>query len=380
MSPAGHTATAPGRVNLIGEHTDYTGGFVLPMAIDFATTATIEPAEGDTITFISENFGEQATYSLSNFPSHGRAHWSDYPAGVLWVLRRKGIDVPAFTLRLNGNVPLGSGLSSSASIEVATALAILHHAGVDLPGTEIATLCRSAENDFVGGTVGIMDQFVSVYGRAGNALLLDCRSLAYEYLPLPSSVSVVICNSMVKHNVAHGEYGDRNGEVMAGQAVIVRERPGVESLRDATLADLNACRALMSPASYHRCKHIITENDRVERARIALQAGDLTAFGHLMYEAHASFRDDFAASCPEVDKLVDIAATLPGCLGARMTGGGFGGCTINLVRNEAASAFSDELRHRYRQRFDIAAEIYICEAVDGAVRHNAPLQSEGTRA
>ncbi len=367
MSPAGHTATAPGRVNLIGEHTDYTGGFVLPMAIDFATTATIEPAEGDTVTFISENFGEQATYSLSNFPSHGRAHWSDYPAGVLWVLRRKGIAVPAFTLRLNGNVPLGSGLSSSASIEVATALAILHHARVDLPGTEIATLCRSAENDFVGGTVGIMDQFISVYGRAGNALLLDCRSLAYEYLPLPSSVSVVICNSMVKHNVAHGEYGDRNGEVMAGQAVIVRERPGVESLRDATLADLNACRALMSPASYHRCKHIITENDRVSRARVALQAGDLKGFGELMYEAHRSFRDDFSASCPEIDKLVDIASTLPGCFGARITGGGFGGCTVNIVAADQAEAFRHELVRQYKTDLGIEAESYISGAADGAL-------------
>ncbi len=367
MSSAGQTFTAPGRVNLIGEHTDYTGGFVLPMAIQFETKAEIEPGPPGKVTFVSENFGESASYDLANFPSHGRAHWSDYPAGVLWVLRRKGIEVPAFTLRLNGNVPLGSGLSSSASIEVATAMALLHFAGTMLPGTEIATLCRSAENDFVGGTVGIMDQFVSVYGRAEHALLLDCRSLAHEDLPLPKTVSVVICNSMVKHNVAHGEYGDRNGEVMAGQAVIVRERQGIESLRDASLGDLEACRSLMSSESYHRCKHIITENERVLRARIALLGGDLKAFGDLMYEAHISFRDDFAASCPEIDKLVDIAATLDGCFGARITGGGFGGCTVNIVVAEKAESFRRELVRRYKDDLGIEAESYISTAADGAL-------------
>ncbi len=371
MPSARHTFTAPGRVNLIGEHTDYTGGFVLPMAICFETSATVEPADGDKVTFISENFGEQAVYDLRSFPTHGRAHWSDYPAGVLWILRKQGIEVPAFTLRLDGNVPLGSGLSSSASVEVATAMALLHHANATLPGTEIATLCRSAENDFVGGTVGIMDQFVSVYGRADHALLLDCRSLDHEDLPLPPSVSVVICNSMVKHTVAHGEYGDRNGEVMAGQAVIVSERPGVGSLRDATLEDLEACRALMSPESYHRCKHIITENGRVQRARIALLAGDLKSFGELMVEAHNSFRDDFAASCPEIDKLVQIALTLPGCFGARITGGGFGGCTVNIVAADQAESFRQELVHRYKEALGIEAESYITRAADGALARNA---------
>ena len=340
------------------------------MAIDFATTATVDAGSPDTLTIVSANFGEQVDYRLSDFPSHGRGHWSDYPAGVAWVLRGRGIDVPACTLRLDGNVPLGSGLSSSASIEVATAMALLHQVNAELPGTEIATLCRSAENDFVGGTVGIMDQFVSVYGLAGHALLLDCRSLEHENLPLPPSVSVVICNSMVKHTVAHGEYGDRNGEVMAGQAVLVRERPGVASLRDATLADLEACRTQMSDASYHRCRHIITENARVQSARTALLSGDLPAFGELMKEAHISFRDDFAASCPEIDKLVEIADTLPGCFGARITGGGFGGCTVNLVAAEQAEIFRQELVSQYRSALGIEAESYISRAADGALARN----------
>ena len=367
MSSARHRFTAPGRVNLVGEHTDYTGGFVLPMAIDFETTAVLEPNPGKHVRFISDNFEEGVEYDLANFPAHGRGHWSDYPAGVLWVLRRKGIEVPPFTLRLGGNVPLGAGLSSSASVEVATMMALLDHAQVSLSGEEIATLCRSAENDFVGGSCGIMDQFVIVFGRAGNALLIDCRGLTHEDLPLPDSVSVVICNSMVKHTVAHGEYGDRNGEVMAGQAVVVRERPGVQSLRDASLADLEACRAQMSDASYHRCRHIISENSRVQQARVALQAGDLVDFGRLMYEAHASFRDDFAASCPEVDKLVEIAATIPGCFGARITGGGFGGCTVNLVAADQAEAFRRDLVRQYKDALGIEAESYVSRAADGAL-------------
>ncbi len=371
MSSAGQSFTAPGRVNLIGEHTDYTGGFVLPMAIEFATSGVIEPAPPNVARFSSDLFGEDATYDLANLPAHGRGHWSDYPAGVLWVLRQQGIDVPAFHLRLTGDVPLGSGLSSSASIEVATAMALLHHADVSLPGTEIATLCRRAENDFVGGTVGIMDQFVSVFGRAGHAVLLDCRSLAYEYLPLPPSVSVVICNSMVKHSVAHGAYGNRNGEVMAGQAVLVRERPGISSLRDATLADLDACRSLMAPESFCRCRHIITENDRVQHARTALLAGDLAEFGRLMVQAHSSFRDDFEASCPEIDTLVEIARTLPGCFGARITGGGFGGCTVNIVAADQAETFRHALIAQYKTALNIEAESYISRAADGALARSA---------
>lgn len=358
---------APGRVNLIGEHTDYTGGFVLPMAIEFQTVARIRPQAGRRATFISLNYGETSEYELDTPPAHGRGHWSDYPMGVAWALTRKGIAIPGFIMELSGDVPLGAGLSSSASVEVAAAMALLHHVGLTLPPAEIATTCRDAENLFVGGACGIMDQFVITAGRAGRVLLLDCRSLDYELLPLPASVKIVICNSMVKHTVAHGEYGDRRGEVEAGQAAIRRARPEIELLRDATVADLDACRSLMSAESYARCRHIITENARVQRARVALQSGDLANFGILMYEAHASFRDDFAASCPEVDTLVEIARTLPGCYGARITGGGFGGCTVNLVASEDAENFREALVEKYRQQLGIEAEIYISAASDGAI-------------
>ena len=359
--------TAPGRVNLIGEHTDYTGGFVLPMAIEFETVARIRPQAGMRATFLSLNYGETAEYELDAPPEHGRGHWSDYPMAVVWALTRKGITIPGFTMELSGDVPLGAGLSSSASVEVATAMALLDHAGLTLSPAEIATTCRDAENLFVGGACGIMDQFVITAGRAGRVLLLDCRSLDFDLLPLPSSVKIVICNSMVRHTVAHGDYGDRRGEVEAGQAVIRRARPGIELLRDATLVDLEACRSSMSPESYARCRHIITENERVQRARAALQSGDLAMFGTLMYEAHASFRDDFAASCAEVDTLVEIARTLPGCYGARITGGGFGGCTVNLVASEAAESFRETLVERYREQLGIEAESYISAASDGAI-------------
>lgn len=366
-SSVARQAAAPGRVNLIGEHTDYTGGFVMPMAIDFETVAAIAPLENKTVELLSENFRETVRLDLDNFPKHGHGHWSDYPAGVLAELLKRKLPLRGFRMSLNGDVPLGAGLSSSASVEVATAVAVLEYLGVSLPAAEIATLCRAAENDFVGGSCGIMDQFVITNGTAGHALLLDCRSLAYELLPIPDSVKVVICNSMVKHTVAHGEYGNRNDEVMTGQRILAGSRPGVKELRDATLADLEACKDAMSPEVYKRCRHVITENARVLRAKAALEAHDLRAFGELMREAHVSFRDDFQASCLEVDTLVEIANTVRGCFGARITGGGFGGCTVNLVAAEEADRFRDALVAGYHDRLGIAADCYISRASDGAM-------------
>ncbi len=362
-----HGFSAPGRVNLIGEHTDYTGGLVLPMAIEFETVARIEARRDRTVSFSSTSFDGVAEYPLDLFPERGRRHWSDYPAGVVKMLRDAGVDVSGFTMQLSGDVPLGAGLSSSASIEVATAVAVLAEAGATMPAARIATLCQRAENEFVGGACGIMDQFVITSGRKGHALLLDCRSLDYELLPLPESIRVVICNSMVKHEVAHGEYGDRRGEVEEGQAAIRRVRPGVEMLRDATLADLEAAREAMSEEAYLRCRHVITENARVLEARQALEQGDMGRFGQLMYAAHASFRDDFQASCAEIDGLVEMASGLPGCFGARITGGGFGGCTVNVVAQEQAESFQEALTAGYQARFGILAECYISGAADGAL-------------
>jgi galactokinase len=282
-------------------------------------------------------------------------------------LMQEGIAVGGFSVTLMGDVPLGAGLSSSASVEVATAMALLSHAGVTLPLERIATLCRRAENEYVGAKSGIMDQFVVTGGVAHRVMLLDCRSLGYELLPLPEQERVVICNSMVKHDVAAGEYGDRRDEVEAGQAVLRSLRPGIELLRDATVEDLEACREKMSPESFARCRHIITENGRVMEARVALLDADMERFGALMVEAHASMRDDFAASCPEVDMLVEIAMRQPGCFGARITGGGFGGCTVNVVSVERASEFVEGVRREYREATGIEAQCFVCEPSDGAV-------------
>jgi galactokinase len=362
----GHIFAAPARVNLIGEHTDYTGGFVMPMAIDFRTMAVVSAREDGRAVFYSANYDEEVGFEIAGLTRTPGGNWSDYPAGVLWSLGEEGVAVPGFGMSLAGDVPLGAGLSSSASVEVATAMALLGHAGKELPLEKVATLCRRAENQYVGAKSGIMDQFAVAGCVANRAMLLDCRSLEYQLLPLPDQVRVVICNSMVKHAVATGEYGDRSAEVEAGQAVLRRERPGVKLLRDATLEDLEACRDLMSAASFKRCRHIITENARVMEARKALLAGDMERFGALMVEAHVSVRDDFAASCEEVDVLVAIAMQQTECFGARITGGGFGGCSVNVVRAEAAEQFVATLRREYAAKTGIAADCFVCTPSDGA--------------
>jgi galactokinase len=362
----GQIFAAPARVNLIGEHTDYTGGFVMPMAIDFRTMAVVSARDDARAVFYSANYDEEVGFEISSLQRAPGGKWSDYPAGVLWSLQQEGVAVGGFSLSLAGDVPLGAGLSSSASVEVATAMALLRHAGVELPLEKVATLCRRAENEYVGAKSGIMDQFASAGCVANRAMLLDCRSLSYQQLPLPDEVRVVICNSMVKHAVATGEYGDRSSEVEAGQAVLQRERPGVKLLRDATLDDLEACRDSMSVASFKRCRHIITENERVMKAREALLAGDMERFGNLMVEAHVSFRDDFAASCEEVDVLVAIAVQQAECFGARITGGGFGGCSVNIVRSDSTDRFVATVRREYAAKTGIEADCFVCTPSDGA--------------
>lgn len=363
----GRAFAAPARVNLIGEHTDYTGGLVMPLAIDFCTRAVVSSRDDNRAVFYSANYSEEAGFEVASLGREPRGHWSDYPAGVLWSILQEGIAIGGFSMTLAGDVPLGAGLSSSASVEVAAAMALLDHAGVTLPLPKIATLCRRAENEYVGAKSGIMDQFVVAGGVAHRAMLIDCRSLEYELLPLPSQVRVVICNSMVKHQVATGEYGDRRDEVEAGQAVLRQERPGIELLRDATLLDLEACKDKMTAASFARCRHIITENGRVMEARAALLRSEVTRFGELMVQAHASMRDDFAASCAEINMLIEIAMRQDGCFGARITGGGFGGCTVNLVSTEKAESFVESVRREYEERTGIAAQCFVCEPSDGAL-------------
>jgi galactokinase len=369
---------APARVNLLGEHTDYTGGLVLPMAIPFATHATISPRLDDRYGFTSELFPETLTLDR-NDRSPARGLWADYPVGVLRQLQQRGIEPPAFDLHLAGNAPFGAGLSSSASVEVASAMAILALAHAILPLEEIAVLAQRAENEYVHSPCGIMDQFVITAAKAGHALLLDTRSLTYEHLPMNkgalADTQIVVCNSMVKHSVATGEYGMRRRESEEGQAVLVRKF-GIRDLGDATLDQLQAAQSEMSEHAFRRCRHIISDNARVREAKQAMFAGDPVAFGKLMLLGHASERDDFECSCDEVDFLVETATHLPGCFGARLTGGGFGGCTVNLVERAHSDAFATALKAAYKQQLNIAAETYLCEAVDGAWLRNAAATKE----
>ena len=359
---------APGRVNLIGEHTDYAEGFAMPAAIDFATLAAISPREDGKIVIYAENFGEEYSCSTDALPTQATGHWSDYPLGVFAILKGEGYVIPSFSLSLWGDVPPSSGLSSSAAIEVATALAVTGLIGVTIPGPKLALLCQRGENEFVGANCGIMDQFISANGKEDHALLLDCRDLSYRLAPIPPDVALVIANTMVKHSVAGDGYTTRRAEVEEACRILASHRPEIKFLRDATLADLEAWGHEIPPDSLKRARHVITENLRTVAAADALMRRDLPALGKLMHEAHLSYSKDFEGSCIEADTMVDLAQDLPGLIGARLTGGGFGGCTINVVQKEHAAAFAKALKERYNHATGIDPEIHICHASDGAHR------------
>ena len=358
----------PGRVNLIGEHTDYAEGFVMPAAIDFATLAGISPRTDGKIVINSENYGDQKSVDATALPPEHVGHWTDYVIGVVQILAGEGHRIPGFSLSVWSDVPVGSGLSSSAALEVASALAVESLIGVSYPGPLVARLCQRAENEYVRASCGIMDQFISANGQPNHALLLDCRDLSYRMAPIPDHVALVIANTMVKHSVAGGDYTTRRAESEAACAVIAGHRPGVRFLRDATLQDLEKWGHEMAPKSLMRARHVISENLRTVAAAEALLCGDLTELGKLMAQAHWSYSKDFEASCIEADTMVELAQDLPGLIGARLTGGGFGGCTINLVEQSQAAEFSRMLGSRYTAKMGIVPEIHICHASGGAHR------------
>ena len=357
-------SVAPGRVNLIGEHTDYAEGFVMPAAINFATLAGISPRNDGKIAVYSENQGEERIFD--GVQAKGTKEWTDYPMGVVAILAGEGHKIPGFSLSIWSDVPLASGLSSSAALEVATAFAVLGLIGKSYPGPELARLCQRAENEFVGANCGIMDQFISINAKENHALLLDCRDLSYKLAPIPDHVALVIANTMVKHSVAGGDYPTRRRESEAACAVIAKHKPGVKFLRDCTLEDLEKWRGEMESKSYLRAKHVISENLRTVAAADALIKGDMKTLGRLMGEAHTSYSKDFEGSCVEADAMVALAADLPGLIGARLTGGGFGGCTINLVEQGKAEAFAEALGARYAEQIGIVPQIHVCHASGGA--------------
>ena len=361
---------APGRVNLIGEHTDYAEGFVMPAAIDFATLAAISPRTDGKVVIYAENFYEERSYDARALPTTATVHWSDYPLGVMAVLAGEGYKIPALSLSLWGDVPVASGLSSSAAVEVATAVAVTGLMGVSIPGPRLARLCQRAENEFVGANCGIMDQFISANGAENHALLLDCRDLSFRLAPIPPDVALVIANTMVKHSVAGDGYTTRRAEVEEACRILATHRPEIKFLRDATIADLEAWGHEIPPNALKRARHVITENQRTVDAADALMRRDLPTLGRLMHEAHISYSQDFEGSCIEADIMVELAEGLapevPGLIGARLTGGGFGGCTINVVEKVHAAAFASALKERYKAATGIDPEIFICHASAGA--------------
>jgi galactokinase len=364
---------APGRVNLIGEHTDYNDGFVMPAAIGFFTAVAVAPRADRTLVIYSENYSEQIEFDLDDLPATPSGHWSDYVVGVMKMLGRSGITVGGANLLIDGSVPQGAGLSSSASLEVAVGYALLDVTGQSsdqdrIDRTRLALLCQRAENEFVGARCGIMDQFVSSHGERGRALLLDCRSLEYRLLPLPDNVVLAICNTMVKHSIARGEYNQRRAECEAGVRALSKYLPNVRALRDVTLPELATYGGELPDAVRRRCRHVISENTRVLRAGEALEHGDLQAFGKLMLESHRSLRDDFEVSCAELDLMVELAGKVEGVYGTRMTGGGFGGCTVALVQAGCAEAFRRTVQEEYHRSTGRKPEIYICSAADAVGR------------
>jgi galactokinase len=362
---------APGRVNLIGEHTDYNDGFVMPAAIDLSTFVAVSKRNDRILTVYSETFSELIEFDLDalSSPAERRSrHWSDYVCGVAVTLEDADHRLCGADLMIRSEVPMGSGLSSSAAIEVATGLAMLDAADIAIDPVELALLCQRAENEFVRMRCGIMDQFISCCGKKGGALLLDCRSLNFTQLPLVHELKLVICNTMVRHELADGEYNHRRAECEEGVAVLAEFLPQVRALRDVTMADLEEHATKLSDVVYRRCRHVISENARVVQAAQSLEERDFVTFGNLMTESHRSLRDDYEVSCRELDLMARLAREVEGVYGARMMGGGFGGSTINLVRTENVESFKQSVIRAYEEATGLTPEIYICDAAEGAGR------------
>ena len=346
---------APGRVNLIGEHTDYTEGFVLPIALDLTCYVTRSKNASGELRVVSENNGQERRWPSSALPVvQPMGDWSDYIVGVAKELFRAGYPVEPANLRVHSTIPMGAGLSSSAAIEVATALALLD--GRAIPALDLIQLCRRAENRFVGTPCGVMDQYVCVKAEAGTALEIDCRTLESQVVRLPEDLAIVTVNSMVRHELGQSAYRARVAECAEA-----RDKLGVRSLRDARMEQVAELEGVLQ----QRARHVVGENGRV---KAFLQAESAVAMGALFYESHASLRDDFAVSCVELDALVEMARGIEGVYGARMTGGGFGGCTVNLMAPEAVARFEAKMRAGYRAQFGLDPAVSVCVPSAGAGR------------
>jgi galactokinase len=370
-------ASAPGRVNLIGEHTDYNDGFVLPAAINKRMYAAVAKREDQFISIHAADYDSTIHTSVEALNSREREHWANYPKGVLDALARAGQKVAGLNLCLKGDVPQSAGLSSSAALEVATAFAAkeLFHFKID--SLSVARYCQAAEHEFVGVKCGIMDQFVAVHGKKDHALFLDCRSLGFELLEFPGGVSLVICDTGVKRELAGSEYNKRREECQVGVKELSLVLPGIQALRDVKPASFLEHENLLNLTTRKRCRHVINENRRVLEAAADLRRNDLSDFGKLMYQSHLSLKNNYEVSCQELDSVVDIAASTEGVFGARMTGAGFGGSAVCLVAKESVEKLRSNLQERYPRLTGLQPKVYVCEIDDGAkVEWKRSTQSE----
>ncbi|MEI6776360.1 MAG: galactokinase [Chloroflexales bacterium] len=359
---------APGRVNLIGEHTDYNEGFVFPIAIDRETFVAARSRPDNIIRTYTTQFGQEDSFEIGQIEHSSDKPWANYVRGIVKGIRARDLPITGADLLISSDVPLGSGLSSSASLEVAVGYAVQMLNNITLPGEELALLAQGAENSFVGVQCGIMDQFISALGCENHALLIDCRDLSYRPLPIPPDVRVIVCISGVHHNLGTSEYNERRAACTEAVRLLKTRLPKISTLRDITLADLTAHADLLPPVILRRARHVVTENQRTLDAAAALERADLSSFGRLMNESHTSMRDDYQISVLEIDLLTELARAVPGCYGSRLTGGGFGGSTVSLVTLSAVDRFVAEVGAGYKAETDLAAEILVCRPSEGVSR------------
>lgn len=364
---------SPGRVNLIGEHTDYNGGHVFPCALTIGTYGAARRREDRLIHFYSMNLDRFGVVevSLDDLSYNSKYNWANYPLGVVWAFAEKGYPLESgFDMVIWGNIPNGSGLSSSASLEVLTGVILTDLFGItDLNMTDLALIGQYSENNFNGCNCGIMDQFAVAMGKKDNAIFLDTSTLKFEYAPIElEDAKIIITNSKVKHSLVDSAYNDRRQECADALATLQRELD-IESLGDLSPADFEANKGLITdPVQLKRAKHAVYENQRTIDAVAALRAGDINRFGELMNQSHISLRDDYAVSCDEIDILVDLAWKIPGVIGSRITGGGFGGCTVSIVKNDSVDTFIENIGTAYKEKVGHEAEFYTVQIGDGASR------------
>ncbi len=357
---------APGRVNLIWEHTDYNEGYVLPMAIDRGVAIAGRRRPDPKIILHSLDYGQRTEFTLDSIRPDISVRWADYFKGVALLLKKNGFSLGGCEAVIQGDLPQGAGLSSSAALEVATATFLRKLFKVEIGDLDLIRIAQQAENDFVGVKCGIMDQFASYMGKVGNALFLDCRSLEYQWAPIPAGLKVVVCDSGVERSLASSAYNERRSQCEEGVRKLSQVLPGLRSLRDVSLCDFEKHQGLLDPVLMIRCRHVISENQRVLDMVEALREGRLERVKVLMEESHASLRDDYEVSCHELDLLAELGDSFGGAFGSRMMGGGFGGCTVNLVRAEAVDAFGVEVEQGYEKKTGEKPKIYVFNAADGA--------------